>query len=180
MQGEKDLSTVGQAHKNECRFYEMFRDLNDGFAPTCYYTDAGDAERPGLLIMDDLSKECATFGVFRTGTVPQFWNAARKIAHFQAVAACNDKDLSALQNDFFVTVYHDKVIDPLIWKLVDYDESKFFRKDSLTNLTVAEYREPVSRLRKVFSKRLSQYALFDKPREYGKPLWVCANEKARF
>jgi hypothetical protein len=115
---------VSQAHKTECQFYELFRDVNDGIAPTAYYTDMGDEHRPGLIIMDDLSERCITFGIFRSCTSQQFWNAARKIAHMQAITACHKKDLSGFFNDFQVNIYHTKMLGPLICQLVEYDSSK--------------------------------------------------------
>ncbi|KAI6177650.1 hypothetical protein M3Y97_00931000 [Aphelenchoides bicaudatus] len=89
--GEKDLVTL--AHENECSFYEMFRDINDGFAPKCYYTDIGSNKRPGMIILDDLSGTCTTLGIFKSCTAEQFWNVARKVASFQAAAAFASKGL---------------------------------------------------------------------------------------
>jgi hypothetical protein len=91
-----------------------------------YYTDMGDENRPGLIIMDDLSERCTTFGIFKSCTKQQFWNAARMIARFQAITACKNKDLSKFFNDFHVNFYHAKILGPLIEQLVEYDESKSF------------------------------------------------------
>lgn len=122
---DRNLNVVSQSHKNECQFYEMFHDVNDGFAPVAYFTDTGNEHRPGMIIMDDLSEKCITTGVFKTGTIQQFWNVARKIAHFQAIAACHNKDLSNFYNDFFVNTYHTKILGPLIGQTVEYDSSKW-------------------------------------------------------
>jgi hypothetical protein len=118
------LDVVGQAHITECKFYDLFHDVNDGFAPTSYYTDKGDETRPGLIVMDDLSGRCATFGIFKSCTKQQFWNVARKIAHFQAITACKNKDLSGFFHDFHVNSFHTMMLEPLIGQLVEFDESK--------------------------------------------------------
>lgn len=149
---ERQLHAVSDAHKNECQFYELFRDVNDGFAPRSYYTDIGNAHKPGMIIMDDLSGRCATLTAFDTNTIKQFWSVTRQIAHFQAVAACKHKDLSGFFNDWLITTYHDKVLEPMIGEMVEYDQ---------------KFKEPVSRLMKIFSKRFTQYAITDRARELG-------------
>jgi hypothetical protein len=124
-QGNKFLNTIIQAHELECQFYGLFRDVNDGFAPKSYYEDVGDENRHGLIIMDDLSERCTTLGIFNTCTKQQFWNAARKIAHFQAVTACKNKDLSNFFSDFHANTYYTLMYDPLVEKVAEYDQSEF-------------------------------------------------------
>ncbi|KAI6171005.1 hypothetical protein M3Y97_01095000 [Aphelenchoides bicaudatus] len=148
--GDGDQEVVNLAHKTECTFYELFRDINDGFAPNCYYTDAGNSRRPGLIILDDLSGRCVTFGIFKTCTIGQFWNVARKVAHFQAIAASHQKDSFPCFNDFLVKAFHEKVYEPLIGQLVEYDQ---------------KFKPAVDRLSKIFSQRFTEHAIFGKAKE---------------
>jgi hypothetical protein len=71
-----------------------------------------------------------------------------------------------------VNIYHTKMLGPLICQLVEYDSSKlefwlFWCSKFL------DFKEPVERLMRIFSKSFTSYALFDKPKEYGIVLkWV--------
>src|SRR4051812_15254846 len=108
-----------KTHKTECDFYGMFNDVNDGFAPRVYYTELATKSKPGFIVMDDLSARCVTSGMFRSCTTQQIWNVAKKAAHFQAVAACNNKDFSRFKDDFHAKNFHTDVFNPTIGLLVE-------------------------------------------------------------
>lgn len=103
----------------------MFRDANDGFAPQAYYTEITSTSGPGFIIMDDLSDRCITFGLFRCCTVQQFWNVAKKAAHFQAIAACKGKDFFKFQSDFHINEFHEDVFEPKVRTLLKHFPSRF-------------------------------------------------------
>lgn len=151
MEDGKLDNLASNVHNTECKFYELFNDVNDGFAPKVYCTEVASKGKPGFIVMDDLSHCCITIGMFKSSTVNQFYNVAKKIAHFQAVSLANGKDLSTFNDHFHAENYHTDIFDPLVAKLPEYDP---------------KFKEPVERLRKVLSKRFTTYALYEKPQEY--------------
>jgi hypothetical protein len=115
-----------KVHKAECDFYQMFNDVNDGFAPKVYGTEIASKNKPGFIVMDDLSERCITFGMIRSATAAQFWNVAKKVAHFQAIAACKGKNYATKFNDnFHFDNFHSEFLDPTIGKLAELYPSKF-------------------------------------------------------
>lgn len=106
----------------------MFANLNDGFAPKIYYLEIASKSRPGIIIMEDLSEQCSTLGMFKSGTIEQFWNVARMIAHFQAVVAYMHEQewKSAFVDDFHMDSFHTSIFEPIIHSLVEYDPCKSF------------------------------------------------------
>lgn len=103
----------------------MFRDVNDGFSPNVYYTEVVSKNKPGCIIMDDMSERCVGFEMYQSCTTQQFWNVAKMVAHFQAVAACKGKDVSGFKDVFHTDHYHTELLNPLIGILANYHPSEF-------------------------------------------------------
>jgi hypothetical protein len=118
--------------------------------------------------MDDLSERCVGFRMFRSCTKQQFWNVAKMVAHFQAVAACNGKDLTNFKDIFHTANYHKEIFYPMIGTLIDYHPSKWLLEIFKTIAYRLEFKEPIERLLKIYSPQFSKYVLIDKPAEFGK------------
>jgi hypothetical protein len=93
----------------------MFKDVNDGFCPQVYYTEPRTATRLGVIFMEDFSDTCVTTGLLMTGTIEQFWNVAKKVAHFQVVAeGMKDKWTGKFRDGLHINTNHEIVFPQMI------------------------------------------------------------------
>lgn len=127
-QTNQDIDEViERCHRTECNFYDLMHDLNDGFAPLTYYHEKPSKKHPGVIIMEDLSQRCTTFGLFRSGTVEQLWSVARKIAHYQALVACRLKKedwMGSFRDDSHTDKFHSAFYAMGIEGLLELEPSK--------------------------------------------------------
>lgn len=76
--------------------------------------------------MEDLSERCITFGMLKSGTIEQFWKVIQIVAHFQAIAACMDKQEWKVKfvDDFHTDNLDTSFFEPMISSLIEYDPCK--------------------------------------------------------
>lgn len=87
------LDEILTLHNIECDAYELMWGIKDFPLAEIYYLKKADEHTNGVILMEDLSEQCTTLGMFRTVTAEHCLEVAKSFADFQVGLIQQDRDL---------------------------------------------------------------------------------------
>lgn len=77
------IDELKDTHNKECEAYQLIENVKDFPKVKTFYLEKSGEKKPGVIVMEDLSKKATTIGLFRSVTQQHCLNVARHFGNFQ-------------------------------------------------------------------------------------------------